>query len=107
MDPVRTIRGGLVTTLEGYRDRYAQYKADPLLQAAHACAPWVMVWDDHEVQNDYAASTGGWVGRLGETLFGDFRQQRAQAYQAYWEHMPFPKAARPRGDAMRIYGHLD
>jgi alkaline phosphatase D len=40
-------------------------------------------------------------------LFGDFRLQRAQAYQAYWEHMPFPKAARPRGDAMRIYGHLD
>ena len=107
VDPVRNIRGGLVTTLEGYRDRYAQYKADPLLQAAHACAPWVMVWDDHEVQNDYAASTGGWVGRLGESLFGEFRQQRAQAYQAYWEHMPFPKAARPRGDAMRIYSHLD
>ena len=107
VDPVRTVRGGLVTTLDGYRDRYAQYKADPLLQAAHACAPWVLVWDDHEVQNDYAAGVGGWAGRLGEGLFGDFRLQRAQAYQAYWEHMPFPKAARPRGDAMRIYGHLD
>jgi alkaline phosphatase D len=103
VDPVRPIRGGLVTTLEGYRERYAQYKADPLLQAAHACAPWLLVWDDHEVENDYAAGVGG----LGAGLFGDFRQQRAQAYQAYWEHMPFPKAARPVGDAMRIYGHLD
>jgi len=100
VDPVRTVSGGRVTTLEDYRDRYAQYKADPLLQAAHACAPWVLVWDDHEVENDYAGDVGG-------GFFGDFRQQRAAAYQAYWEHMPFPKAARPQGDAMRIYGHLD
>lgn len=100
VDPVRTVSGGRVTTLEDYRDRYAQYKADPLLQAAHACAPWVLVWDDHEVENDYAGAVGG-------GFFGDFRQQRAAAYQAYWEHMPFPKSARPQGDAMRIYGHLD
>lgn len=105
--PVRSVSGGRVTTLDGYRDRYAQYKADPLLQAAHACAPWVLVWDDHEVENDYAANVGGLGSSPGGGWFGDFRQQRAQAYQAYWEHMPFPKAARPRGDAMRIYGHLD
>jgi alkaline phosphatase D len=107
-DPVRPISGGLVTTLDGYRDRYAQYRADPLLQAAHACAPWVMVWDDHEVENDYAAGVGG--GLLGPSLgalLGDFGRRRAAAYQAYWEHMPFPKSARPTGDAMRIYGHLD
>jgi alkaline phosphatase D len=107
-DPVRPISGGLVTTLDGYRDRYAQYRADPLLQAAHACAPWVMVWDDHEVENDYAAGVGG--GLLGHSLgalLGDFGRRRAAAYQAYWEHMPFPKSARPTGDAMRIYGHLD
>ena len=107
-DAVRTVSGGLVSTLQGYRDRYAQYKADPLLQAAHACAPWLLVWDDHEVENDYAAGVGG--GLLGSSLDGllsDFRQQRAAAYQAYWEHMPFPKSARPREGSMRIHGHLD
>ena len=65
-DAVRTVSGGLVSTLDGYRERYAQYKADPLLQAAHACAPWLLVWDDHEVENDYAAGVGG--GFFGGTL---------------------------------------
>jgi alkaline phosphatase D len=41
-------------TLDGYRLRYAQYKRDPALQAAHAAHPWVLMWDDHEVVNDYA-----------------------------------------------------
>jgi len=42
-------------TLEDYRKRYAQYKSDPHLQAAHAIAPWLMTWDDHEVANDYGS----------------------------------------------------
>ena len=100
VDSVRPVAGGLVSSLQGYRDRYAQYKTDPLLQAAHAAAPWMMVWDDHEVENDYAGLEGG-------SLFTDFRGQRAAAYQAYWEHMPFPKAMRPRGHEMRLFGHLD
>jgi alkaline phosphatase D len=41
-------------TLEAYRARYTQYKADPDLQAAHAACPWIVTWDDHEVDNDYA-----------------------------------------------------
>lgn len=100
VDAVRPVAGGLVSSLEGYRDRYAQYKADPLLQAAHAAAPWLVIWDDHEVENDYAGLEGG-------SLFGDFKAQRAAAYQAWWEHMPLPKAMRPRGHEMRIHGHLD
>ena len=28
------------------------------LQAAHAACPWGVVWDDHEVQNDYAGAAG-------------------------------------------------
>jgi alkaline phosphatase D len=99
-DAVRSVAGGLVTTLEGYRERYAQYKADPRLQAAHAACPWAVVWDDHEVENDYAGLVGG-------LPLADFETQRAAAYQAYWEHMPFPKAAQPQGAVMRIYGHLD
>jgi len=97
---VRYHEGGLVRTLEQYRARYAQYKSDPSLQAAHAAMPWLLVWDDHEVDNDYA-------NLQGQGLQADFREQRAAAYRAYWEHMPFPKSRRPIGPDMRIYGRTD
>jgi alkaline phosphatase D len=97
---VRAHEGGLARTLVDYRARYAQYKSDRALQAAHAAAPWLVVWDDHEVDNDYA-------GLQGQTLQPDFAAQRAAAYQAYWEHLPLPKAMCPRGPDMRIYGRLD
>ena len=101
---LRRHEGGEARTLETYRARYATYKRDPLLQAAHASAPWLMVWDDHEVTNDYA-------GLQDPRLSPDFATRRAAAYQAYWEHMPFPKALRPRldvpGGALRITGRLD
>ncbi len=42
-------------SLDDYRARYALYKSDPLLRAAHAACPWLLTWDDHEVENDYAA----------------------------------------------------
>jgi alkaline phosphatase D len=97
---VRAHRGGATVTLADYRDRYALYKSDPLLQAAHAAAPWLMVWDDHEVENDYA-------GLQGERLQPDFAAQRSAAYRAFWEHLPFPKSARPRGPDMRIVGRTE
>ena len=51
---VRMHSGEEPKTLPQYRERYEQYKRDPMLQAAHAAHPWVMMWDDHEVVNDYA-----------------------------------------------------
>ncbi len=99
-NPVRRVEGGTVRTLAGYRARYAQVKSDPALQAAHAACPWLIVWDDHEVDNDYA-------GLQGQSLRFNFASQRAGAYQAWWEHMPLPKALRPVDGAMRIYGHVD
>jgi alkaline phosphatase D len=93
---------GLVRTLADYRARYAQYKSDPALQRMHARAPWIVVWDDHEVDNDYAALQS-------QTLESGFAFRRAAAYQAYWEHMPFPKRMRPgpgRTD-MRIHERYD
>jgi alkaline phosphatase D len=92
---LRPHTGGNVRTLEAYRERYAQYKGDPDLQAAHAACPWWLVWDDHEVENDYAAAQG-------QTLDPDFLARRAAAYQAYWEHMPFTLAQRPKHADMRI-----
>jgi alkaline phosphatase D len=97
---VRSHTGGTTRTLAEYRERYALYKSDPHLQAAHAAAPWLLVWDDHEVDNDYA-------GLQGQDLQPDFAALRAAAYQAYWEHLPFPKAARPQGPDMRIHGRVD
>jgi alkaline phosphatase D len=87
---VRTVEGGTAVTLDQYRARYAQYKSDPALQAMHAAVPWLFVWDDHEVENDYA-------GLRGEKIAQDFPARRAAAYQAYWEHQPLPKSWRPRG----------
>ena len=100
LDSIRRHEGGLARTLAQYRARYATYKSDPLLQAAHASAPWLMVWDDHEVSNDYADMQN-------QRLDTDFEARRAAAYRSYWEHMPFPKAMRPTGPDMRIYGHVD
>ena len=50
-------------TLDDYRRRYALYKSDPDLQAAHAACPWLVTWDDHEVENDYANDRSQDAGR--------------------------------------------
>jgi len=89
-------------TLEDYRARYALYKTDPDLQAAHAACPWIVTWDDHEVDNDYAddrSEDGMDKAR--------FLERRAAAYRAYYEHMPLPERMRPKGPDMRIYTTLD
>jgi alkaline phosphatase D len=80
--PGRGHRGGEARDLAGYRDRYAQYRADPHLQAAQAAHPWVVVWDDHEVANDYAGTT---VSGSDEPGFGE---RRSAAYRAWWENQP-------------------
>ena len=97
---VRAVPGPPAKTLADYRARYDLYRSDPALQAAHAMCPWLLVWDDHEVENDYA-------GLQGMVLQPDFARQRAAAYQAYWENMPLSKAARPVDGAMRMHGRLD
>jgi alkaline phosphatase D len=98
---VRSHAQGPATTLEGYRARYALYKSDPLLQAAHAAAPWIVIWDDHEVDNDYA-------GLQGQGLDPGFAARRAAAYRAWWEHMPVPPALRPSAaGTLSIHGRLD
>ncbi len=87
------------TTLDEYRNRYALYKLDPALQAAHAAFPWLTVWDDHEVQNNYA----GDYDQHGETPVRMFRERRAAAYRAYYEHMPLRPTAIPQGADMQLY----
>jgi len=98
---VRAHEGGEPYTLDEYRRRYARYKSDPDLQAAHAACPWVATWDDHEVDNDYAADRPE-DGMARER----FLARRAAAYRAYYEHMPLPARMRPDGPFMRIYTQL-
>jgi alkaline phosphatase D len=88
-------------TLEQYRVRYALYKSDPDLQASHAACPWIVTWDDHEVDNDYADDRSE-DGMSRE----DFLRRRAAAYRAFYEHMPLPARMRPRGPDMRLYTQL-
>jgi alkaline phosphatase D len=100
-DAVRLHRNPEPKDLAGYRVRYATYKSDPLLQAAHHAAPWVLTWDDHEVANDYAAALD-----QDNTDPAAFLLRRAAAYQAWYEHQPV-RAAPPLGPAMRLYHTLD
>jgi len=85
-------------TLDDYRARYALYKSDADLQAAHAAFPWIVTWDDHEVQNDYADDRSQFLEDRDV-----FLARRAAAYQAYYEHMPLPAWAQPRGPDMQLY----
>ena len=90
-----------VTTLDAYRNRYALYKSDVDLQAAHAACPWVSTWDDHEVENNYAADRDE-NGSDPAT----FLRRRAAAYQAYYEHMPLRRTSMPRGADAQLYRRL-
>ena len=80
-----------IVTLADYRTRHAQYKTDPDLQAAHARAPFICVWDDHEVAND-TWMTG--AENHQPATEGDFATRKAAALRAYYEWMPIrePKA---------------
>ncbi|HEX7887109.1 MAG TPA: alkaline phosphatase D family protein [Phenylobacterium sp.] len=72
-------------TLDDYRRRHAQYKAEAPLQAAHAKAPWIVVWDDHETANDSYA-TG--AENHDPATEGDWTMRKAAALKAYFEWMP-------------------
>jgi len=86
-----------IISLDDYRLRYATYKSDPDLQAAHARCPWMVTWDDHEVENNYAAGTSEDGAPAAE-----FDARRAAAYQAYYEHQPL-RLEPPTGSDWRIF----
>ncbi|MFD5319691.1 alkaline phosphatase D family protein [Streptomyces sp. NPDC127098] len=89
-------------TLEDYRLRYALYHRDPDLRAAHAAHPFVVTWDDHEVENNYA-------GSIPENNVPpeEFLVRRAAAYRAYYENMPLRRAQLPHGPDARLHRRLD
>lgn len=84
-----------IVTLGDYRLRHAQYKEEPELQAAHAMAPWIVVWDDHEVAND--SWYGGAENHNPENTEGDWDARKKAALQAYYEWLPIrdPEPGKP------------
>ena len=90
--------GPQIYTLDDYRRRYAQYKSDADLQAAHAAAPWFVTFDDHEVDNNWAGAEDQ-DGTPSEV----FLLRRAQAFQAYYENMPLRRSAFPVNGHMQLY----
>ena len=92
---------GEIITLSDYRKRYAIYRTDQGLQALHAAAPFIAIWDDHEVTNDTYKS-----GAENHTPDeGDFFKRRAAAIQAYYEWLPIRP---PRGEqSPQIYRTFD
>ena len=103
---------GWVRTLAEYRERHALHRSDAGLQAMHAACPWLVTWDDHEVQNDYGADRPGDPRPMGMNTVLDFAGRRASAYQAFYEHMPvrasaFAQAmAQGRSGELRLYSRF-
>ncbi|PKP94674.1 MAG: alkaline phosphatase [Alphaproteobacteria bacterium HGW-Alphaproteobacteria-16] len=98
----RTHASDEIYSLDDYRGRYAQYKADPDLKAAHHAAAFIMSFDDHEVDNNWASvfDQDGTAPEL-------FLLRRFAAMQAWYEHMPVRKAQFPRPDGLTMYRRLD
>ena len=92
-----------VLGLADYRQRHAQYKTDPDLQALHAAVPWVTTWDDHETAND--AWSGGAENHQPDE--GDWATRKAVARTAYDEWMPVRLSGTAAlGDGVQVYRHL-
>ncbi len=99
--PVRDHSPTEAATLEQYRNRYALYKGDVNLQAAHAACPWLVTWDDHEVADNYAGTTAKLAA--GQPTF---LERRAVAYQAWYEHQAV-RLDPPSGPDFLIYRRLE
>lgn len=97
---VRDHAGPETVTLADYRRRHAQYKTDPDLRAAHAVAPWLVVFDDHEVADNWADDTPS-------APDANFPARRAAALQAYYENMPLRSTARPSGVDMTLHRRVN
>jgi alkaline phosphatase D len=104
----RRHQGGELHSLQDYRSRHAQYRRDPQLQAAHARFPFLCTWDDHEVENNFAGtiSEANDIPERSPVSADVFSRRRANAYRAYYEHLPLAPAARPGLGGGRLFRSL-
>jgi alkaline phosphatase D len=89
-------------TLADYRNRHAVFHSDPDLQAAHAATPFVVTWDDHDVDDNWAGDISRDVGEDPAV----FRARRAAAAQAYYENLPLRLPQKPDGADITLYRRL-
>ena len=94
--------GDEIYTLDDYRRRYAQYKTDPDLRAAHASAAFLSSFDDHEVDNNWAGDDD-----QDATPRELFRLRRFAAMQAWYENMPVRRAQFPTAGLLRMHRRID
>ena len=100
---------GETFTLPEYRRQYGLYRSDASLQALHAAAPYSVIWDDHEVDNNF---TGGKDGGDGEKARIAFEKRRAAGFQAFYENHAIRLPGQPNGPgqmpaSMRIYRKVE
>lgn len=100
---VRQNNSAEIVTLWDYRNRYALYRMDADLQAAHAASPWIVAMDDHEVDNNWAGFTPQDPWAQTDT---EFRVRRQAAFRAYYEHMPLREPPQIHGldSRLSLYG---
>ncbi|MDQ3569109.1 MAG: alkaline phosphatase D family protein [Actinomycetota bacterium] len=91
--------GRTTRSLADFRKLHARYKTSPDLQAAHAAFPFVATFDDHEVDNN-------WAGDIPQDNTANFLELRANAFQAYYEHLPLRTASKPQGPDIALYRRL-
>jgi alkaline phosphatase D len=92
-------------SLTDFRLLHARYKTSPDLQAAHARFPFVVTWDDHEIENNWADGASQPDGEASNEP-GRFAALRAAAFQAYYEHLPLRRPQRPAGPDLLLYRGL-
>jgi len=95
------------TSLSQYRRQYGLYKSDPALQRLHSIAPYSVIWDDHEVDNNFTAKKSGGDGQKDRIAFA---KRRAAGFQAFYENhaIRLPDGTpRRRPSSMRIYRRVD
>ncbi|MCA8995663.1 MAG: alkaline phosphatase D family protein [Planctomycetaceae bacterium] len=96
---VRKHLGQELKSLHDYRQRYSQYRLDDTLRETHRLFPWILTWDDHEFDNNYANLVSEEDGVSPE----EFLTRRSNAYQAYYEFMPLRRRSFPQGPSMTLY----
>jgi len=95
--PARNDTVGEVQTIDGYRRKYNFYNADEDLLAMRAKHPMAAIWDDHEVEDNYAEMLPGGQTEMRKI---PYRNRMANGYRAFFEYIPnFPAG----GNNTRIY----
>lgn len=101
-------RDGDTQTLAEYRQKYTLYKRDADLRAMHAAHPFISIWDDHEVEDNWAGDGPSSAGANPETQTNlkdlprrvPFLQRRENGQRSFFNFHP---RMRFKGERNRIY----